>query len=63
METFKKRQREMKRLERQQEKAAKRKEHKELKARGGIVEPADADTERPLDSVSVSDEGEAAVQN
>jgi hypothetical protein len=55
METFKKRQREMKRLERQQGKAAKRKELKELKARGGTTEPADSDTERPLDAVSVSD--------
>jgi hypothetical protein len=43
METFKKRQKEMKRLDRQRDKAAKRKEIKARKA-AGIVEP-DPDTE------------------
>ncbi len=39
METFNKRQREMRRLERQREKAAKRKEIKARKAAGIVTEP------------------------
>ncbi len=45
METFRKRQKEMRRLERQRDKAAKRKELKARKAAGIISEP-DRDTER-----------------
>jgi len=45
METFKKRQKEMKRLERQRDKAAKRKEIKARKA-AGITEPEN-DNEAP----------------
>jgi hypothetical protein len=44
METFKKRQKEMRRLERQRDKAAKRKEIKARKAAGITSEP-DSDTE------------------
>ncbi len=44
METFKKRQKEMRRLERQRDKAAKRKEIKARKAAGLPAEP-DSDTE------------------
>ena len=44
METFKKRQKEMRRLERQRDKAAKRKEIKARKAAGITTEP-DTDTE------------------
>ena len=44
METFKKRQKEMRRLERQRDKAAKRKEIKARKAAGITSEP-DPDTE------------------
>jgi len=53
METFKKRQKEMKRLERQRDKAARRMERKQIRAAGGdplpdddtpAIEP-DADTE------------------
>ena len=44
METFKKRQKEMRRLERQRDKAAKRKEIKARKA-AGITTEADRDTE------------------
>lgn len=43
METFKKRQKEMKRLERQRDKAAKRKEIKARKA-AGITSESDGDT-------------------
>lgn len=43
METFKKRQKEMKRLERQRDKAAKRKEIKARKA-AGITSESDTDT-------------------
>jgi hypothetical protein len=44
METFKKRQKEMRRLERQRDKAAKRKEIKARKA-AGITSESDPDTE------------------
>jgi hypothetical protein len=44
METFKKRQKEMRRLERQRDKAAKRKEIKARKA-AGITSESDRDTE------------------
>jgi hypothetical protein len=44
METFQKRQKEMRRLERQRDKAAKRKEIKARKA-AGITSDPDADTE------------------
>ncbi len=44
METFKKRQKEMRRLERQRDKAAKRKEIKARKA-AGITTDSDRDTE------------------
>jgi hypothetical protein len=44
METFNKRQREMRRLERQRDKAAKRKENKARKA-AGITSESDPDTE------------------
>ena len=44
METFKKRQKEMRRLERQRDKAAKRKENKARKA-AGITSESDPDTE------------------
>jgi len=44
METFKKRQKEMRRLERQRDKAAKRKEIKARKA-AGITDESDRDTE------------------
>jgi len=44
METFKKRQKEMRRLERQRDKAAKRKEIKARKA-AGLVTESDRDTE------------------
>ena len=46
METFKKRQKEMRRLERQRDKAAKRKEIKARKA-AGIPSDSDSDTEVP----------------
>lgn len=46
METFKKRQKEMRRLERQRDKAAKRKENKARKA-AGIVEESDRDSDTP----------------
>jgi len=45
METFKKRQKEMRRLERRMDKAAKRKEIKARKA-AGITSESDRDTER-----------------
>lgn len=46
METFKKREKEMRRLERQRHKAAKRKEIKARKA-AGITNESDRDTEAP----------------
>lgn len=46
METFKKRQKEMRRLERQRDKAAKRKEIKARKA-AGLPTESDSDTEAP----------------
>jgi hypothetical protein len=46
METFKKRQKEMRRLERQRDKAAKRKENKARKA-AGIIGESDRDSETP----------------
>jgi hypothetical protein len=46
METFQKRQKEMRRLERQRDKAAKRKEIKARKA-AGITTESDPDTEAP----------------
>jgi len=49
VETFKKRQKEMRRLERQRDKAAKRKEIKARKA-AGIVESPDEPTETPADA-------------
>ena len=53
METFKKREKEMRRLERQREKAAKRKEIKARKA-AGIKSESDRDTEAP-ENVAASD--------
>jgi hypothetical protein len=49
METFKKRQKEMRRLEKQRDKAAKRKEIKARKAAGLPTEP-DSDTETADDN-------------
>jgi hypothetical protein len=49
METFKKRQKEMQRLERQRDKAAKRKEIKARKA-AGIPEPQDENEETTADA-------------
>jgi hypothetical protein len=46
METFKKRQKEMRRLERQRDKAAKRKENKARKL-AGIPSESDSDTQAP----------------
>jgi hypothetical protein len=46
METFQKRQKEMRRLERQRDKAAKRKEMKARKA-AGIASESDPDSEAP----------------
>ena len=51
METFKKRQKEMRRLERQRDKAAKRKEIKERKAAGITSEP-DSNTEATEDAAA-----------
>jgi hypothetical protein len=51
METFNKRQKEMRRLERQRDKAAKRKEIKARKAAGIKTEP-DSDTEAPDNAAS-----------
>jgi hypothetical protein len=51
VESFKKRQKEMRRLERQRDKAAKRKELKERKA-AGIAAPPDDITETPGDDVA-----------
>jgi len=53
METFKKRQKEMRRLERQRDKAAKRKEIKARKA-AGITSESDRDTET-TDNAAASD--------
>jgi len=53
METFKKRQKEMRRLERQRDKAAKRKEIKARKA-AGIKSESDTDTET-TESAAASD--------
>ena len=50
METFKKRQKEMQRLERQRDKAAKRKEIKARKA-AGIPEPQDESEEITADGI------------
>lgn len=55
METFKKRQKEMRRLERQQEKAAKRKEIKARKA-AGIVEPSDDNSQETPDATLAPDD-------
>jgi hypothetical protein len=57
METFKKRQKEMRRLERQRDKAAKRKEIKARKA-AGITRESDRDTE-PAESTAASDSAAA----
>jgi hypothetical protein len=57
METFKKRQKEMRRLERQRDKAAKRKEMKARKA-AGITSESDRDTE-PAESTAASDSAAA----
>ncbi|HKE22875.1 MAG TPA: hypothetical protein VKB88_10830 [Bryobacteraceae bacterium] len=51
METFKKRQKEMRRLERQRDKAAKRKEVKARKA-AGITSESDRDTEATEDAAA-----------
>jgi hypothetical protein len=51
METFKKRQKEMRRLERQRDKAAKRKEIKARKA-AGITSESDSDTETTENAAS-----------
>jgi hypothetical protein len=48
METFQKRQKEMKRLERQRDKAAKRKENKARKAAG--LPPLDAESDTDADT-------------
>jgi hypothetical protein len=53
METFKKRQKEMRRLERQRDKAAKRKEIKARKAAGITTDP-DSETE-PTENVEAPD--------
>jgi hypothetical protein len=50
METFKKRQKEMKRLERQRDKAAKRKEVKARKA-AGLPDPSDSEDVAPEDDL------------
>ena len=54
METFKKRQKEMRRLERQRDKAAKRKEIKARKA-AGITSDADQDTETTTENAAEPD--------
>ena len=54
METFKKRQKEMRRLERQRDKAAKRKEIKARKA-AGIPSDPDHDTETTSENAAASD--------
>ena len=51
METFKKREKEMRRLERQRDKAAKRKENKARKA-AGIASESDRDAEAPENSAA-----------
>ena len=53
METFKKRQKEMRRLERQRDKAAKRKEIKARKA-AGLTSESDSDT-GAIESAAASD--------
>jgi len=55
METFRKRQKEMRRLERQRDKAAKRKEIKARKA-AGITTESDRDIEATATSDSAPDE-------
>lgn len=57
MDSFKKRQKELRRLERQRDKVAKRKEIKARKAAGLPTEP-DHDTE-PADQAAESDSGPA----
>ena len=57
METFKKRQKEMRRLEKARDKAAKRKELKARKA-AGIVEPSD---ETPMDEALQAPDTETAA--
>ena len=54
METFKKRQKEMQRLEKQRDKAAKRKEIKARKA-AGIVEPDESEETTALDSPALTE--------
>jgi hypothetical protein len=49
METFKKRQKEMRRLERQRDKAAKRQEIKARKAAGIVIDP-DSDSDRETET-------------
>jgi hypothetical protein len=56
MESFKKRQKEMRRLERQRDKAAKRAEIKARKA-AGIASPSDPDAE-PAENGAASDQAE-----
>jgi hypothetical protein len=64
MDTFKKRQKEMKRLERQRDKAIKRQEIKARKA-AGIVDPPDEDLDTPLDGprIYVDDADPAPAAN
>ena len=54
METFKKRQKEMRRLERQRDKAAKRKELKARKA-AGITSESDTDAEAAAENAAAPD--------
>jgi hypothetical protein len=60
METFKKRQKEMRRLERQRDKAAKRKEIKERKA-AGITSESDSDTEAPENAAASDPEADRST--
>ena len=60
METFQKRQKEMKRLERQRDKAAKRKEIKARKA-AGILTDIDRDTETPEHAATSDSAEESAI--
>ena len=62
METFKKRQKEMRRLEKQRDKAAKRKELKARKA-AGIVEPSDDGTEAAADAPQSPTEAIVPITN
>lgn len=55
METFKKRQKEMRRLERQRDKAAKRKEIKARKAAGIPESDPDAEATEPTEDAVASD--------